>query len=88
MHGAKQIRRYLLQDLSYTEKRSYFNYINGDESEIRWISKTQERIEPLLQLELKCTLCNSYIIIRETGVCKCFNDHICYGTVLSAIAEL
>lgn len=88
------VRNYLTQDLTDDEKRSYLEYVRGNEKSTDWIEKALVRREPLLILELKCKskengkFCDKWINIRETGVCKCSEGHECYDQVLDALKNL
>jgi hypothetical protein len=82
------IRNYLFGDLSNAEYKSYIKYINGKYNETYWVEKALIKREPLLNAELKCMECYSYIDVKITGVCKCFNGHKCYKEVISFIREL
>jgi hypothetical protein len=93
---ASIVRDYLTQDLNDIEKISYIRYVKyGDEKSTDWIEKTSARREPLLLLHLKCQHilydggpCNSWINIKETGVCKCTYGHDGYDVVLSILKKL
>ena len=87
---SKIVRQYFTQDLSYEEKKSYLEYIKGDESSDIWIEKSLLRREPLLiALEnITCTVCNEWISVRENGVCKCSNGHECYDIVIEEIEKI
>lgn len=88
------VRKYLTQDLSDDEKRSYLEYVRGDEQSTDWIEKALLRREPLLMLELQCQseengeVCGKWVSIRETGVCKCSDGHPCYDQVLEVLKNL
>lgn len=81
------VRKYITQDFSDEEKKSYFAYIKGDMNSTDWIQKAYSRREPLLLMNLQCNRedCNNWVSIRETGVCKCSNGHECYDVVIPAI---
>jgi hypothetical protein len=90
--SATMVRTYITQDFDEKDKNSYLAYIKGDEKSTRWIQKALLRREPLLLLELKCniktpdgSLCNGWIDIKETGICKCSYSHYCYEPVIKAI---
>lgn len=87
---ATLIRNYLTQDFSDEEKKSYFEYVNGDYNSTDWIPKASMRREPLLLKELKCSQegCCEWVGIRETGICKCSNGHKCYDLVIATINNL
>ena len=91
---ASIVQKYLIQDLSENERKSYFEYINGNENSTDWIEKSLVRREPLLLLELQCKkktyngICNQWVNIRETGVCSCLNGHNCYDIVLPILNKL
>ena len=91
---ASIVRKYFTQDLTDNEKKSYIEYINGNDQSTDWIEKALIRREPLLLMELQCDkqtnhgLCNQYVSIRETGICKCSKGHNCYDMVLTAIYNL
>lgn len=91
---ASVVQKYLIQDLTDDEKKSYFEYINGNENSTDWIEKALLRREVLLSLELQCKkqiykgICDDWISIRETGVCTCSNGHTCYDVVLPVINNL
>jgi len=82
---SKLIRKYFTQDLSLDEKKSYLEYINGNTNSIDWIEKASLRREPLLLAELKCTMCNTYVNVKENGICRCSNGHECYDVVMPII---
>jgi hypothetical protein len=86
--SSKIIRQYITQDLSLEEKKSYLDYINGNEYSIDWIEKGLIRREPLLLLQLTCSLCSEPVSIRENGSCKCSNGHDCYNVVLPEINKI
>ena len=94
--NTKIVRKYFTQDMSYEEKTSYLEYINGDEKSTDWIPKALERREPLLLQELKCTYssplnggeCGKWVSIRENGICKCSREHDCYNVVIPAIERI
>lgn len=91
---ASIVQKYLTQDLSENEKKSYIEYINGNENSIDWIEKSLLRREPLLLLELQCKkktdkgICNKWINIGETGVCICLNGHDCYDVILPVLKSI
>jgi len=92
---AATVRKYLTQDLSDDEKRSYLEYvIKGDKSSTEWIGKALARRMPILTFELQCNteeegiICNEWVNIYETGVCKCNKGHSCYDQVLESIDNL
>lgn len=88
---ASTVQKYLIQDLTEDEKKSYYNYINGNEKSTDWMEKALLRREPLLLLKLQCKkntdkgICNKWINISETGICKCLNGHKCYDVILPII---
>lgn len=88
------VRKYLTQDLSDDEKGSYLEYVRGNEKSTDWIEKALLRRDPLLMLELKCKskengkVCDKWVSIRETGVCKCSDGHDCCEQVLEALKNL
>lgn len=82
---AKRCRQYLTQDLSNNEKKSYLEYINGDESQTKWIEKANIRREPILLASLDCTTCQSPVSMRANGICRCTNGHECYDIILDFI---
>ena len=88
---ATSVRKYLTQDLSDEEKRSYIEYVRGDENYTDWIEKALIRREPLLLLELQCqhkendNICSAWVNISEKGVCKCSKGHSCYDQVLEKL---
>ena len=88
------VQKYLTQDLSSTETKSYLEYINGDKLSVEWIEKVYDRREPLLFANIKCTekltdgVCNDWVHIKETGVCMCVNNHKCYDVVIKAIEHI
>ena len=88
------VRKYLLQDLTLYETRSYLDYINGDMSATEWIEKVSDRRDTLLLLQLKCKKsledreCGCYIHINEKGECECSKGHDCYDEILNAITFL
>lgn len=92
------VRKYLTQDFSLEEKKSYLRYIlRKDEKSSDWIEKASNRREPLLLLELKCKheddnspdgLCGAWVNVKETGECFCSNNHTCYNTVIDAINRI
>jgi len=83
---SKQVRQYITQDLSFEEKQSYIKYINGDKTETIWIEKANIRREPILQQELKCNKCNSWVNVSENGLCNCINNHKCYDVVFPILS--
>jgi hypothetical protein len=91
---SKIVRQYFTQDLTSEEKKSYLDYINGNESSNEWIEKASVRREPLLLMELQCNLqneelpCGAWVSIRENGICKCSNGHDCYNVVIPAIKKI
>ena len=82
------VRNYLIQDLSEGEKLTYIEYIRGDEDASDWIEKANSRRDALLSQNLKCTTCESWISIRETGICKCSKGHECYEIIIDSINNL
>lgn len=86
--AAKIVRQYITQDLSQEEKKSYLAYINGDEKSTDWIEKGLNRREPLLLLELTCSVCENWVSIRENGLCRCSEGHECYDVVLPVIEKI
>lgn len=91
---SKIVRQYFTQDLTYDEKKSYFEYINGNETSTEWIEKASVRREPLLLMELQCnapyegSVCGAWVSIRENGICKCSNGHNCYDVVIPSIQKI
>lgn len=91
---SKFVRKYFTQDLTYEEKKSYLEYINGNESSNEWIEKASVRREPLLLMELQCieqyedSPCGEWVSIRENGICKCSKGHNCYNVVIPAINQI
>lgn len=86
--NAKHVRQYITQDFSIKEKQSYIEYINGDKTSIDWIKKANIRRDQLLITELKCSECNSWINIKESGISQCANNHKCYDVVTQEIMKL
>ena len=92
--AANLVRQYITQDLSLDEKKSYLEYINGNENSIYWIDKCLRRREPLLLLELTCdyhigdSLCGKWVNISENGICKCSDGHESYDVVLQTIEKI
>lgn len=88
------VRKYLTQDLSEDEKRSYIEYIRGNENSTDWVEKALVRREGLLLVEPQCqhrennTFCSAWVNIRETGECRCSRGHLCYDQVLDALETL
>ena len=88
------VRDYLTLDFTDLEKKSYLEYVSGNENSTDWIEKALEKREKLLLLNLKCKhktnkgICNEWVSIRETGVCICSNNHTCYDVVLPVINKL
>lgn len=88
------ILKYITQDLSYGEQKSFNKYINGNNSSTDWIEKASNRRDLLLNLELKCkqivngAICNRWVSIQETGKCECFLNHNCNEVVINAIGKL
>ena len=90
--NAAIVRKYITQDFDDEEKKSYNSYNKGDTQSTLWIEKALLRREPLLVLELQCksiltdgSICNRWINITETGICKCSLSHYCYDQVIDAI---
>ena len=93
--SATIIRKYLTQDFDEKDKDSYLAYRNGNEKSTLWIKKALLRREPLLLLELKCdiktpdgSICNGWIDIKETGICKCSFSHYSYNQVIQSIDNM
>jgi hypothetical protein len=94
---SKFVRQYFTQDLSFDEKKSYLEYINGNELSTEWIKKASIRREPLL-IALSCQQCHvflpngesckGFISARENGVCKCTFGHDCLDVVVSVIKKI
>ena len=90
----KIVRKYITQDLSHEEKKSYLEYINGDESSTDWIEKASVRREYILNAELQCNtiinnlVCNKWVTMKENGKCICSIGHPCYDIVLQTIKKL
>jgi len=88
------VRKYLTQDLSEEEKKSYIEYVRGNENSTDWIEKALVRREPLLLMELQCqhkennSICSAWVSIRETGICRCNEGHLCYDQVLEALKNI
>ena len=88
------VRKYLTQDLSEEEKKSYIEYVRGNENSIDWKEKALLRREPLLLMELQCqhkendSSCSAWVNIRETGVCRCSKGHLCYEQVLEVLKNI
>jgi len=88
------IVKYLIQDLNKEEKKSYKEYINGNEQSTDWIEKALERREVLILKQIKCdkligdTLCKSDVNISERGICKCNKGHTCNTQVLNELNKL
>ena len=88
------VRQYITQDLSNEEKKSYLEYINGNEQATDWIEKSLVRREPLLLLELTCSallndsVCGKWVSIRENGLCRCSDGHDCFDVVLPEIVKI
>ena len=91
---AKIVRQYITQDLSSEEKKSYLDYINGNDQSTDWIEKSLFRREPLLLLELTChdllngTVRGKWVSIRENGLCLCPDGHDCSDLVLTEIEKI
>ena len=87
----ENVRKYITQNFTDSEHKSYLKYINGDETAVDWIEKGNQMREPLLLMELQCTeqvggnVCGNWINIDENGVCKCSKNHICTKIVLDSI---
>jgi hypothetical protein len=86
--ASKIVRQYITQDLSLEEKKSYLEYINGNEKSTDWIEKGLIRREPLLLLQLTCSSCENSVSIRPNGSCKCYEGHECYDIVITAIKKI
>jgi hypothetical protein len=92
--ATKIVRQYITQDLSNEEKKSYLDYINGNEQSSDWIEKSLVRREPLLLLELTCSallndsVCGKWVSIRENGSCFCPDGHDCLDVVLPEIEKI
>lgn len=88
------VRKYLTQDLSEKEKKSYNEYIKGNEKSTFWMEKALLRREPLLYIELQCqhkendVICSAWVNISETGICKCSKNHLCYDQVLQVLKNI
>lgn len=88
------IVKYLIQDLNKEEKKSYKEYINGNEQSTDWMDKALDRREVLILKQIKCNnitgdkMCKSYVNIHERGICKCNKGHICNKQVNNAINKL
>ena len=81
-----KVRKYLTQDLNDDEKKSYIEYIKGDNSSNIWIEKASTRRDNIL--ELKCSECNEWVSVNEKGICKCKMGHFCYDVVHDKIKKL
>jgi hypothetical protein len=79
-----KVVNYLLSNSSETEINSYYNYINGNIEETSWMEKANDKREKLFNL--KCTECNSYINVYESGICKCNNGHLGYNRIFEEIS--
>lgn len=88
------IVKYLIQDLNKEEKKSYKEYINGNEQSTDWMEKALDRREVLILKDIKCNkitgdkICKSYVNIHERGICKCSKGHICNKQVIDVINKL
>ena len=89
------IRKYLTQDFNDNDKKSYIEYIKGNQNSNLWIEKALIRREALLQLDLKCdiqtntgNICDGWINIDEKGICKCSNSHYSYDKIIKLIETL
>ncbi len=85
------VRKYLTQDFSIEDKKSYSEYIKGNTTSTDWIEKANIRREPLLTLELQCINngdCGDWVNIKENGICECSKGHECYDVVLKAIENI
>lgn len=79
----KKVVNYLLSNSSQPEIISYYGYINGNIEETIWMEKANNKRENLFNI--KCSECNFYINVYETGVCKCNNGHLGYNRILEQI---
>jgi hypothetical protein len=87
MERINSISKYLTQDLNSSEKKSYFEYLKGFQIQnVKWIEKSLERREVIINMELKCKECEEYINVRESGDCSCINSHDCTEYVLYCIS--
>jgi hypothetical protein len=84
---ARNVRKYITQDLTEKEKQSYLDYINGDKLSTDWIEKGNSRRNILLLLEPKCeessnnVRCDDWVNIYENGICKCTKGHQSYNWI-------
>ena len=93
--NASVVRKYITQDFNDEEIKSYNSYNKGNIQSTLWIEKALLRREPLLLLELQCnsiltdgSICNRWINITETGICKCSFSHDCYDQVINSIQNI
>ena len=91
--NSKFVRQYLTQDFSINEKKSYIDYINGDEYSLDWVDKASIRREPLLSAlsNQKCDVdgsCEGWVNVKENGKCECTFGHDCSGLVMSYIKKI
>ena len=87
----KTVKEFLIRTLDEGELQSYLQYIGGDVKQTDWIEKVSEQRDYILAKELRCSTCNNYISIFETGVCKCsigcLGQLYSYGLVVSSFGE-